>query len=120
MTARGVVAAAALIGVGLPAWTDEFRGGVVMQAMRDELARSVEVLQMDRLEKPYFLSYRIDDVVSAQAVANFGALTDKSSTRNRTPVHRGPRRQPGSRQHQLHALARRRFPGNPNPGPAPR
>lgn len=83
MNARAAVAA--LIGVGLPAWTDDApdRGGVVMQAMRDELARSVDALQMDRLEKPYFLSYRIDDVVSTQAVANFGALADKSSARNR-------------------------------------
>lgn len=85
MNARGLAACTALIGVGLPAWADDApeRGGVVMQAMRDELARSVETLQMDRLEKPYFLSYRIDDVVSTQAVANFGALADKSSARNR-------------------------------------
>ncbi len=83
MIARRLAVCAALVGVGLPAWTDDDPGGVVMQAMRDELARSVDVLQMDRLEKPYFLSYRIDDVVSAQAVANFGALTDRSSTRNR-------------------------------------
>ena len=90
MTTCGLVACAALIGVGLPAWAGEaperpdVRGGVVMQAMRDELARSIDVLQMDRLEKPYFLSYRIDDVVSAQAAANFGALADKSTSRNRT------------------------------------
>ena len=85
MNARSLAAITALIGVGLPTWTDDApeRGGVVMQAMRDELARSVEALQMDRLEKPYFLSYRIDDVVSTLAVANFGALADKSSTRNR-------------------------------------
>lgn len=89
MNARALAATASLIGVGLPAWTDDAparpdaSGGVVMQAMRDELARSVDALQMDRLEKPYFLSYRIDDVVSTQAVANFGALADKSSTRNR-------------------------------------
>lgn len=88
MTVRRLAACAALIGVGLPAWADDgerpdVRGGVVMQAMRDELSRSVDVLQMDRLEKPYFLSYRIDDVVSAQAAANFGALADKSTSRNR-------------------------------------
>ena len=88
MTVRRLTACAALIGVGLPAWADDGErpddpGGVVMQAMRDELARSVDVLQMDRLEKPYFLSYRIDDVVSAQAAANFGALADKSTSRNR-------------------------------------
>lgn len=88
MTVRRMAVCAALIGVGLPAWADDgerpdVRGGVVMQAMRDELARSVDVLQMDRLEKPYFLSYRIDDVVSSQAAANFGALADKSTSRNR-------------------------------------
>ena len=88
MIARRLAVCAALIGVALPTWADDGErpddpGGVVMQAMRDELARSVEVLQMDRLEKPYFLSYRIDDVVSTQAVANFGALADESSARNR-------------------------------------
>lgn len=89
MTARNLAVWTALIGVGLPAWADEAAGrldvrdSVVRQAMRDELARSAEALQMDRLEKPYFLAYRIDDVVSTQAVANFGALADKSSTRNR-------------------------------------
>ena len=83
MNARGLIAIAVLIGAGLPAWTDDGPGGVVMQAMRDELARSVDALQMDRLEKPYFLSFRIDDVVSTQAVASFGALADESSTRNR-------------------------------------
>lgn len=61
----------------------DVQGGVVMQAMRDELARSVAALQMDRLERPYFLSYRVDDVASARAVATFGALTDETSTRNR-------------------------------------
>ena len=86
MTFRRLAACTALIAVG-PAWAsddaDQAGGGVVMQAMRDELSRSVETLQMDRLEKPYFLAYRVDDVVSTQAVANFGALADKSSTRNR-------------------------------------
>ena len=89
MNARGLGAIAVLIGFGLPAWADDVPerldvgDSVVRQAMRDELARSAETLQMDRLEKPYFLSYRIDDVVSTQAAASFGALVDKSSTRNR-------------------------------------
>ena len=54
-----------------------------MQAMRDELARAVETLAMERMERPYFLSYRIDDIASAQAVASFGALADQSASRSR-------------------------------------
>ena len=66
-----------------PAWTDDQPGGVVMQAMRDELARSMQALEMERMEKPYFMAYRIDDLTVVQAVANFGALTDSSESRNR-------------------------------------
>ena len=66
-----------------PAWTDDQPGGVVMQAMRDEIARSMQALEMERMEKPYFMAYRIDDLTVVQAVANFGALTDSSESRNR-------------------------------------
>ena len=62
----------------------EAPGGIVMQAMRDELSRAVETLAMERMERPYFLSYRIDDIASAQAVANFGALADQSASGSRT------------------------------------
>ena len=62
---------------------EEEPGGVVMQAMRDELGRSMQALQMARMEKPYFLSYRIDDIQGEQAIASFGALTDATRSRSR-------------------------------------
>ena len=57
--------------------------GVLMQAMRDELARSVDALQMDRMERPYFVSYRVDEVESTSSVATFGALVSSTSNRDR-------------------------------------
>ena len=84
MTRSGLaVAAWAAVLAGGAIEAEERPGGVVMQAMRDELARSAQALAMDRMERPYFLSYRIDDIASAQAVANFGALADRSASRNR-------------------------------------
>ena len=80
---RTSVAVSLLLLGATPTWTDDQPGGVVMQAMRDEIARSMQALQMERMEKPYFMSYRIDDLTAVQAVANFGALTDSSESRNR-------------------------------------
>ena len=56
---------------------------VVLRAMRDELARSMQQLQLEKLEKPYFIAYRVTEKNSAEAKAAFGALLSSSSTRNR-------------------------------------
>ena len=55
---------------------------VVMRAMRDELDRAMQGLALARLERPYFLAYRIDDSTMLDARARFGALT--AATVNRT------------------------------------
>jgi predicted Zn-dependent protease len=47
----------------------------VMRAMRDELARSMKKLQLETLQKPYFVSYRVVDVDTCSVTASFGALT---------------------------------------------
>jgi hypothetical protein len=47
---------------------------VVMQAMADELERSVKTLQMENLGKPYFIAYRVDEVRDAESSATFGAI----------------------------------------------
>ena len=49
-------------------------GGVVLQAMRDELARSMDKLHMEGMERPYFMAYQVADVEESTAVAHFGAL----------------------------------------------
>jgi hypothetical protein len=47
----------------------------VMLAMRDELARSMKKLQLENLQKPYFISYRAVETAACSAQASFGALT---------------------------------------------
>ncbi len=49
---------------------------VVMRAMRDELERSMRKLQLENLQKPYFISYRVVETQSCAAGASFGALLD--------------------------------------------
>jgi predicted Zn-dependent protease len=56
----------------------------VTKAMRDELDRSMKQLQLENLEKPYFISYRVIDTDSASVSASFGALNNSSEGRSRT------------------------------------
>jgi len=56
---------------------------VVMQAMRDELARSSEQLEMEGLEKPYFIAYTVHETERLQASGSFGALLSSTETENR-------------------------------------
>jgi len=56
---------------------------VVMKAMRDELDRSMKRLQLEQLEKPYFISYRVQDRTSLDTSATFGALLSGGLTRAR-------------------------------------
>jgi predicted Zn-dependent protease len=56
---------------------------VVMKAMRDEMARSMKELQLENLEKPYFIAYRVVDSESTRVAASFGALTHSNTGRSR-------------------------------------
>ena len=76
--------AAALAVCCVPTHAADAPGGVLMQAMRDELARSMDTLQMEQMERPYFIAYRVNDIEALQATARFGALTSSSSTRTRS------------------------------------
>jgi len=53
-----------------------------MQALEDELARSME-LQMEDLGKPYFVQYTVDDVVTHRVSAKLGAIVISTSSRSR-------------------------------------
>ena len=55
-------------GLGLPENDNVFR------AMRDEMARSMEKLRMDALDKPYFLNYEVIEGRSLGITASFGAI----------------------------------------------
>jgi hypothetical protein len=56
---------------------------VVLRAMRDELARSMQQLQLEKLEKPYFIAYRVQEKNTADVTASFGALIASSTLRQR-------------------------------------
>lgn len=46
----------------------------VMQAMRDEMARSIKELRLDTLPKPYFIAYRVTEGDGVGASARLGGL----------------------------------------------
>lgn len=56
---------------------DSTRDSVLMQAMRDELARSMEQLRLEDAEKPYFLAYRVHEMTSGSATASLGGLLNE-------------------------------------------
>ncbi|MGD1156782.1 MAG: metallopeptidase TldD-related protein [Terriglobia bacterium] len=56
---------------------------VVMKAMRDELDRSMKQLQLEKLDKPYFIAYRTQDRTQLSASATFGALLSGGIARAR-------------------------------------
>ncbi len=56
---------------------------VVMKAMHDELDRSMKQLQLENLEKPYFISYRVVDSDSTNVSASFGALDSSGQGHSR-------------------------------------
>lgn len=56
---------------------------VVMQAMRDELTRSTEQLEMEGLEKPYFIAYTVRETERIEARGSFGALVASTEDKSR-------------------------------------
>ena len=55
-----------------------------MRAMEDELARSMDKLRLEGLDKLYFLAYQVDDAVTTETDATFGGLTQSDQYRTRT------------------------------------
>jgi len=58
-------------------------GDTITRAMVDELARSID-LQMEDLEKPYFIQYSVEDSITYQMSASYGAMTTSQRDRSRT------------------------------------
>ena len=84
MLKRMKIAVASLLLVALAfALPARAQDDVVMKAMRDELDRSMKQLQLENLEKPYFIAYRAVDSESTGVSASFGALDSSSQGRSR-------------------------------------
>jgi hypothetical protein len=56
---------------------------VVRAALQDELARTMRSLRLDTLPGPYFVAYRVDDIVRTVVKASRGGLLENDSTRSR-------------------------------------
>lgn len=80
-----LAALVALSLVALPAANaqQEAELSVIMQAMRDEMARSAEQLELEGLEKPYFLAYTVRETERLTAAGSFGALLSSSEDTTR-------------------------------------
>ncbi len=56
---------------------------ILQRALRDELARSMQQLQLEDLERPYFISYRVREMKSKSNSATFGSLLNSSERHSR-------------------------------------
>jgi predicted Zn-dependent protease len=72
--------ASLLLAAASPAAAQE---DVVLQAMKDELARSMDRLRLESLDKPYFIAYRAQERSGTTAAATFGALVSRADSRSR-------------------------------------
>lgn len=55
----------------------------LLRAMQEELAREKAELVLPGMQRPYFIEYRLEDIHSYEAVANYGALTSEGENRQR-------------------------------------
>ncbi|MCK4351395.1 MAG: hypothetical protein KAX13_11075, partial [Candidatus Krumholzibacteria bacterium] len=62
----------------------ELERDVVLRAMVDELARSQANLELEDLERPYFIEYALADVSGAYVSAELGAVTGRREARSRS------------------------------------
>ncbi len=57
---------------------------VIFSAMKDEMDRSMDILQMEDLEKPYYISYRIQENNITSISASFGAVLSSGFRKSRS------------------------------------
>ena len=55
----------------------------VTRAMHEEMQRSMQKLQLEQLDKPYFISYRVVDSDSKEVSATLGSVLSRSESRTR-------------------------------------
>jgi hypothetical protein len=55
----------------------------MLVAMQQELAREKELLVLPGMQRPYFMEYRLEDLQSYDAAANYGALTREQEAHQR-------------------------------------
>ena len=87
MNGKWIATAAMAIAMAASASADEVASdSVLMQALRDEMARSMEELRLEDAEKPYFLAYRVFENATSSATASLGGLLNVNNGFNRQLV----------------------------------
>ncbi|MCE2459769.1 MAG: hypothetical protein J4F38_03200 [Pseudomonadales bacterium] len=87
MNARWMAPSCIAVVLAASPFADEVANdSVLMQAMRDEMARSMEELQLEDAEKPYFLAYRVFENATSSATASLGGLLNVNNGFNRQLV----------------------------------
>lgn len=85
MRRLAVVALAACAAVSTGALAQaQPREGVVARAVRDELARTMAELRLEKADRPYFVAYTVVEQDGAGASASFGSLLGSNRGRSRT------------------------------------
>lgn len=56
---------------------------IVFKAMQDELNRTAEKLQMENLERPYYVGYTVNQFETMEITSSFGALTKSEKAKRR-------------------------------------
>ncbi len=56
---------------------------ILFKALADEMNRNIDQLQIDNQPKPYYLSYRVNDIEGVEIKAVFGGLLQKNPYRQR-------------------------------------
>src|SRR5579875_337936 len=80
----GFLVAAATVGLlALPAFAQTTTKDYTLQAMQDEMNRSMTRLELDSQKRPYYIEYRILDVDVRAITASFGSLFSSTHQRNR-------------------------------------
>jgi predicted Zn-dependent protease len=56
---------------------------LILNAMKDELTREQQLLALPGMQRPYFMQYRLEDVQTYEALANYGALVREVESHQR-------------------------------------
>ena len=83
MVATAFLLAAITVTNSAPAQKSAQKDDALLRAMQTELDREKALLVLPGLQRPYFIEYRLDDLNSYEAVANYGALTREEAGHQR-------------------------------------
>ena len=80
---RRMIVLSGILGVVITFSPSQAEEEILVRAMHDELVRSMEKLQLEDLEKPYFIAYRVQEKKATSVSATFGSLLSSSESHTR-------------------------------------